>query len=48
VPKKVAQSDLFTKKGVPLVDQQNQIKNEFKRQAEIASDSDDLLVKKKV
>jgi protein KRI1 len=48
--KKVFKSDLFTKKGVTLVDQQNAIKDEFKRQAGMAevSDSDDLLVKKKV
>jgi len=48
--KKVFKSDLFTKKGVTLIDQQNAIKDEFKRQAGLTevSDSDDLLIKKKV
>lgn len=48
--RRVAQSDLFTKKGVPLADQQIQLKDEFKRQAGMTgnSDSEELLVKKPV
>ena len=49
VEKRAAKSDLFQTKGVPLFEQQMQIKDEFKRQAKLAdSDSDNLLVKKKV
>ena len=50
VAKREQKTDLFTKKGVPLFEQQMIIKDEFKRQAKIidSSDSDDLLVKKKV
>ena len=52
VAKRATKGDLFTKKGegVPLFEQQMKIKDEFKRQANLAesSDSEDLLVKKKV